>query len=112
MTEVAVITGGSRGIGAATASALARRGWSVCLGYRSDADAAQRVVKECEALGTTALAVAVDVSSAPSVTSFFAAAEQLGPIGALVNNAGIVDRRSRVDEMTAERLQRMFTINT
>jgi len=112
MTEVAVITGGSRGIGAASASALARRGWSVYIGYRSDTDAARRVVKECEALGATALAVPVDVGSAPSVVSFFAAAEQLGTIGALVNNAGIVDRRSRVDEMTAERLQRMFTINT
>ncbi len=112
MTEVAVITGGSRGIGAATATSLARQGWSVCIGYRSETDAAQRVVKECQALGATALAAFVDVSSAPSVASFFVAAEQLGPIGALVNNAGIVDRRSRVDEMTAERLQRMFTVNT
>ena len=107
-----MITGGSRGIGAATALALARRGWAVCIGYRSDSDAAQRVLKECEALGAIALSAQVDVGSAQSVGSFFAAAEGAGPIGALVNNAGIVDRRSRVDEMTAERLQRMFTVNT
>lgn len=112
MTEVAVVTGGSRGIGTATALALARRGWSVCIGYRTDADAAQRVVKECEELGVTALAVPVDVGSAQSVASFFVAAGRAGPIGVLVNNAGIVDRRRRVDEMTAERLQRMFTVNT
>lgn len=106
-----MITGGSRGIGAATASALARRGWAVCVGYRVDDDAARRVVKECEALGTKALAVPVDVGSASSVAAFFEAAAVLGPIRALVNNAGIVDTRRRVDEMTEERLQRMFTVN-
>jgi len=108
---VAVITGGSRGIGAATASALAQRGWAVCVGYRVDADAARRVVKECEALGSQALAVPVDVGSAKSVAAFFSGADALGPIRALVNNAGIVDTRSRVDEMTEERLHQMFTVN-
>jgi NAD(P)-dependent dehydrogenase (short-subunit alcohol dehydrogenase family) len=111
VTEVAVITGGSRGIGAATASALAQRGWAVCVGYRVDADAARRVVKECEALGAQALAVPVDVGSAKSVAAFFSGADALGPIRALVNNAGIVDTRSRVDEMTEERLHQMFTVN-
>jgi len=107
-----VITGGSRGIGAATALALARRGWAVGVGYRADSDAAFRVVKECESAGGAALAVAVEVGSPSSVAALFDAAAGLGPIRALVNNAGIVDTRSRVDEMTALRLQRMFTVNT
>ncbi len=111
MTGVAVITGGSRGIGAATAVLLAEQGWAVCVGYRADAEAAARVVGECENNGAVAAAARVDVTSADAVASFFAAADRLGPVGVLVNNAGIVDRRSRVDEMTAPRLQRMFMVN-
>ena len=111
MTDVAAITGGSRGIGAATAVALAQRGWAVCVGYRADAEAALAVVEQCEKAGGTAFASPLDVGSAPSVGTFFETATDLGPIAALVNNAGIVDRRSRVDEMTVDRLQRMFTVN-
>ena len=112
MTDVAVITGGSRGIGAATAVALAQRGWAVCVGYRVDAEAARAVVGQCEKAGGTALAAPLDAGSAPSVGALFETAADLGSIAALVNNAGIVDRRSRVDEMAVERLQRMFTVNT
>ena len=111
MTGVAVITGGSRGIGAATALLLAQRGWNVCIGYRSATEAARRVVSECEQVDAKAIAVPVDVGSPESVASLFVAADTLGPVRALVNNAGVVDRRSRVDEMTGERLQRMFTTN-
>ncbi len=112
MTDVAVITGGSRGIGAATAVALAQRGWAVCVGYRVDAEAAHAVVERCEKAGATARAATLDVGSAPAVAAFFEVADGMGPMKALVNNAGIVDRRSRVDEMTVDRLQRMFTVNT
>ena len=111
VTGVAVITGGSRGIGAATAVLLAEQGWTVCVGYHADAEAAARVVEECEKNGAVAAAAPVDVTSPDAVASFFAAADRLGPVGALVNNAGIVDGRSRVDEMTAPRLQRMFMVN-
>ena len=81
MTEVAVITGGSRGIGAATATLLASRGWAVCVGYLSAVDAASRVVSACEEAGAIALAVPVDVSSADDVAELFAAADRLGPLG-------------------------------
>jgi NAD(P)-dependent dehydrogenase (short-subunit alcohol dehydrogenase family) len=111
MSDVAVITGASRGIGAATAVLFAQRGWAVCVGYRADAEAAHQVVVECEKAGAVAVAAAVDVGSSDAVAAFFAAADRLGPLRALVNNAGIVDQRSRVDEMTAQRLHRMFTVN-
>jgi len=112
VTDVVVITGGSRGIGAATAVLFARRGWAVCVGYRTSAAAALEVVAACEEIGAGAVAAPLDVASAESVASFFVMADTLGPISALVNNAGIVDRRSRVDEMSAPRLQRMFSVNS
>jgi NAD(P)-dependent dehydrogenase (short-subunit alcohol dehydrogenase family) len=108
---VAVITGGSRGIGAATARLLAARGWAVCLGYRNDATAADSVVASCRAAGVDAVAVQNDVTSAESVADLFAAASKLGEIRALVNNAGIVDHRARVDELTQQRVERMLSVN-
>jgi NAD(P)-dependent dehydrogenase (short-subunit alcohol dehydrogenase family) len=111
VSGVVVITGASRGIGAATARLFAHRGWAVCVGYRTDADAARRVVEECSAVGATAISILVDVSLPESVASFFEKADSLGAVRALVNNAGIVDRRARVDEMTVDRLRRMFTVN-
>jgi NAD(P)-dependent dehydrogenase (short-subunit alcohol dehydrogenase family) len=112
VTDVAVITGGSRGIGATTARLLAERGWAVCVGYRADVEAALGVVRSCEEVGAAATAAPVDVASPAAVASFFETAGGMGPVRALVNNAGIVDRRARLDEMTAARLQRMFTVNT
>lgn len=108
---VAVVTGGSRGIGAATARLLASRGWAVAIGYRRAADRAADVVRDCEASGVRAVAVRVDVTSANDVGDLFVAARALGPVTVLVNNAGIVDRKARVDEMSDERIYRMFAVN-
>jgi NAD(P)-dependent dehydrogenase (short-subunit alcohol dehydrogenase family) len=106
-----VVTGGSRGIGAATAIVLAKRGWGVCIGYRVAADAAHEVARRCEAVGAAAAAVSADVTSTDGLAALFSAAGGLGQLGALVNNAGIVDRHARVDEMTPERLEGMFGVN-
>ena len=105
------MTGGGRGIGAATARRLARNGWAVTIGYRSDHASAEAVVLDCRAEGVDAIAVAGDLSTTEPVIALFDAAAALGPIGALVNNAGVVDRAARVDEMDEARLQRMFTVN-
>ncbi|ADB77417.1 short-chain dehydrogenase/reductase SDR [Geodermatophilus obscurus DSM 43160] len=107
-----LVTGGSRGIGAATARAAAAAGWSVALTYRDDEAAAAAVVTGIEAAGGTACAVRADVSVEDDVlAAFAAAAEGLGPVTGLVANAGIVGQRARVDELTAERVQRMLAVN-
>lgn len=106
-----LVTGGSRGIGAATARAAAAAGWSVALTYRDDEAAAATVVAGIEADGGTALAVRGDVSVEDDVLAAFAAAERLGPVTGLVANAGIVGARARVDELTAERVQRVLAVN-
>jgi Dehydrogenases with different specificities (related to short-chain alcohol dehydrogenases) len=108
---VVLVTGGSRGIGAATARAAAAAGWSVALTYRDDEGAAAAVVAGIEAAGGTACAVRADVSVEDDVLAAFAAAEGLGPVTGLVANAGIVGQRARVDELTAERVQRMLAVN-
>jgi NAD(P)-dependent dehydrogenase (short-subunit alcohol dehydrogenase family) len=109
---IALITGASRGIGAATARLAASHGYAVCVNYRQDRAAADAVVADIERTGGRALAVAADVSSEPDVVRLFETADrELGPIAALVNNAGIVGRQARVDEMDAARLNRMFAIN-
>lgn len=109
--RIAVVTGGARGIGAATALRLARAGWGVCVGYHRQHDRAAEVVAACRAEGVPAVAVAGDQARADDVASMFRAADELGPLGALVNNAGIVDQVARLDEMAPERLERMFAVN-
>lgn len=111
MTGVVVITGGSRGIGAATAMLMARRGWDVCLSYRVAQDAAKEVADACRRSGRQALAARADVSSEADVTSLFERADELGPLRALVNNAGIVAPRARLDEMDADRIEQMMMVN-
>ena len=109
---VAVVTGGSRGIGSAVCRRLAGAGWAVCLSYVSAAAAADSVVDEIRVSGGTAVAVRADVAVEADVLAVFAAADELGTMTALVANAGIVGPRTRVDELTADRVQRLLAVNT
>ncbi|WP_238298641.1 SDR family NAD(P)-dependent oxidoreductase, partial [Methylobacterium soli] len=109
--RVAVVTGGGRGIGRAVSILAARAGYRICLSYVSDAAAARQVVAAIEAEGGQAVAVQGDVGVETDVLALFAAADRLGTVAALVNNAGVVDVAARVDAMSAERLRRMMTIN-
>ena len=110
--DVVVITGAGRGIGAATARLAAARGYAVCVNYRSDASAANEVVAAARASGARAVAVQADVAQEADVIRLFdEAAAQLGPVTALVNNAGILERQCRLDEMDAGRFQRVFATN-
>jgi len=112
MSGLLVVTGGGRGIGAATARLAARRGWDVCVGYRADEDAAARVVADCRACGGDALAVRADVSVEDDVLALFRRAQQeLGPVRGLVNNAGVVGAQSRVAHLEAARIERMLAVN-
>jgi NAD(P)-dependent dehydrogenase (short-subunit alcohol dehydrogenase family) len=112
MAKLAVITGGSRGIGAVTATLLAGRGWDICLSYRDDAAAAAAVVRECEENGTRAIAVRADVSVEAEAIELFAQCDaRLGTLDTLINNAGIVGPRARVDELDVDRLERMMAVN-
>ncbi|MCU1489252.1 MAG: short-chain dehydrogenase/reductase [Acidimicrobiaceae bacterium] len=112
---VALVTGGSRGIGAATALSLARSGWDICLGFKADAAAAQSVATQCANLGAETLVVAADVASESAVRALFQAVDNhwagQGALAALVNSAGIVARSCRVEEMDAARLTRIFAVN-
>lgn len=111
MKRIVVITGGSRGIGAATAKLMARQGWDVCLSYRVAEEAAKEVVDACRDAGRQALAVRADVSSEADVTQRFERADELGCLAALVNNAGIVAPKARLDEMDASRIEQMMAVN-
>jgi NAD(P)-dependent dehydrogenase (short-subunit alcohol dehydrogenase family) len=106
-----IVTGGGRGIGAATARLAAQRGYAVCVNYLRDAQAAAKVVADIEAAGGRAIAVQADVASESDVVKLFDRAAQLGPVAALVNNAGILELQGRLDEMSAERLARVFATN-
>ena len=109
--KVVVITGGSRGIGRATALAAAARGFRVVVGYASNEAAANEVVSAIEAKNGKAIAVKCDVGSEQDILALFKAADDFGELGALVNNAGIVGPSIRVEDMTAERIQRMMAVN-
>lgn len=112
MNPVIVITGGSRGIGAATARLAAERGYDVCVNFRQNAAAAQAVADDVKAAGRRAIAIQADTSCEDDVVRLFAAVDdQLGLLAALVNNAGVLERQMRVEEMTADRLQRVLATN-
>jgi NAD(P)-dependent dehydrogenase (short-subunit alcohol dehydrogenase family) len=110
--RVAIITGGSRGIGRATAIAAAKRGFRIVVGYASNQVAANEVVAIIERSNGKAVAAKCDVAEESQILSLFEAGDKLGTLGALVNNGGIVGRSGvRVDEMSVERIQRVMTIN-
>jgi NAD(P)-dependent dehydrogenase (short-subunit alcohol dehydrogenase family) len=111
-TGVVIVTGGGRGIGAATARLAAERGYAVCVNYKSDAAAAGEVVAQARKAGAKAIAVQGDVAKEADVVRLFdAAVAGLGPVTALVNNAGILERQCRLDEMEAARFERILATN-
>ena len=110
--KVLLVTGGSRGIGAAVCLGAAKAGYLVAVNYVSNATAAEAVVDAIKANGGEAFAVKGDVGSADDIVAMFKSVdEKFGRLDALVNNAGIVDELARVDEISAARLERMFRIN-
>ena len=112
MKPLAIVTGGSRGIGAATARGLAAQGYRVCVNYLRDAPAAKRLLAEIEAAGGDAFAVQADIAETAGVERLFAAADETGaPLKALVNNAGITGHAGRLDGLSDETLDRVLTIN-
>ena len=110
--EVVIVTGGGRGIGAATARLAAERGYAVCVNYRANGAAAEGVAAVARAAGAKAIAVQADVAREADVARLFdTAAAELGAITALVNNAGILERQGRLDAMEAARFERVFATN-
>jgi len=112
MNPIVLITGGSRGIGAATALLAAQKGFAVAVNYTANSLAADEIVRQIRASGGTAITVQADVGVEAQVMAMFEKVDaKLGPLSALVNNAGVVDVAARVDEMSVARLRRMFDIN-
>jgi len=112
MSAVVLITGASRGIGAATALLAARQGYAVAVNYSANSLAADEVVRQIRQAGGTAMAVQADVADEAQVLTMFEKVDaKLGRLTALVNNAGVVDQTSRVDAMSMARFRRMFEIN-
>jgi len=109
---VLLVTGGGRGIGAATARLAAQQGWAVAVNYAANSLAADEVVRAIRAGGGRAMSVQADVADEAQVLAMFARIDaQFGRLGGLVNNAGVVDVSARVDEMSMARWRRMFDIN-
>ena len=112
MNKVLLVTGGSRGIGAATALLAAQNGWSVAVNYTANSLAADEVVRQIRAMGGQAMSVQADVAEEDQVLRMFEHIDaKLGRLTGLVNNAGVVDVKARVDEMSVARWKRMFDIN-
>jgi NAD(P)-dependent dehydrogenase (short-subunit alcohol dehydrogenase family) len=112
VARVLLVTGGARGIGAATARLAAAVGYDVAVNYLRDESAADAVVKEASSKGRKAIALQGDVAAEADVVRMFGEVDRrLGRLTALVNNAGIVERGARVEQLSAARLQRMFAVN-
>jgi NAD(P)-dependent dehydrogenase (short-subunit alcohol dehydrogenase family) len=112
MAKVILVTGSSRGIGAATAIRLASEGYDICVNYVHDASAADEVVREIESRGRSALAIRADVCKEVQVKKLFSKIdEHFGVLHGLVNNAGILLAQMRVEEMTEERINTILTTN-
>ena len=112
MSQLVLITGGSRGIGAATALLAARHGYAVAVNYSANSLAADEVVRQIRHAGGQAMAVQADVAVEAQVVAMFEKIDaKFGRLSALVNNAGVVDQTTRVEAITLARLQRMFAIN-
>jgi NAD(P)-dependent dehydrogenase (short-subunit alcohol dehydrogenase family) len=112
LSQIVLITGASRGIGAATALQAARAGYAVAVNYTANSLAADEVVRQIRQGGGTAITVQADVAEESQVLAMFEKVDaKLGRLTALVNNAGVVDRTERVDGMSVARLKRMFDIN-
>lgn len=112
-SPIMLVTGGSRGIGAATARLAAARGYDVAISYVARESAAQAVVADIEAAGQRAVAVRADNANASDIVHLFAAVDEaLGTLDVLVNNASILDQQARLEDLSAERMQRIFAVNT
>lgn len=112
MDQVLLVTGGSRGIGAATALLAASKGYAVAINYTANSLAADEVVRQIRAAGGTAITVQADVAQEDQVLAMFEKVDaKLGRLTALVNNAGVVDTTQRIDEQSLARWRRMFEIN-
>ena len=112
MSQLVLITGGSRGIGAATALLAAQRGYSVAVNYTANSLAADEVVRQIRHGGGQAMAVQADVADEAQVVAMFEKIDaKFGRLTALVNNAGVVDQTVRIEAITLARLQRMFAVN-
>ncbi len=107
-----IVTGGARGIGAATAKLAAARGYAVCINYLQGHDAAAEVVRDITAKGGHAIAVQADISSEPSVVALYREVDSaLGKVSALVNNAATLEPQMRLDAMDVSRIERIFAVN-
>ncbi|MBY8084341.1 glucose 1-dehydrogenase [Vibrio fluvialis] len=112
MNKVVIVTGGSRGIGAATSKLLAKQGYAVCVNYRANQASADQVVRAITDMGGRAFAMQANVANEQEVEALFAATEQrFGVVTHLVNNAGILDKQSRLADMSLERFNHVMNTN-